>query len=342
MTTLIAHTQIDEMMQISGFLAQLDTEKVPGGLYTLGNTYTPELLNETVLMMFSDALAIVLSELDETKGLITKEELRNELLFRNKYTQPAEEYVQEILKSGTVNPVRNKIITAEEYSKAVSYNKEYAMGWSEKGDTLDTAEEALAKAVLNVENTLKSVSQQERRAKRKHRSRNEGHYNALNGGYTPPGPGGDPVANPESAPTGRNLVSINAEQTPTRQAWEVAKGLTADMLENYQSKHDGELPKKISFTLWSGSFVESEGTTIAQILYMLGIEPVWTPRGKVNDIRLIPAEELGRPRIDVVVQTSGQLRDLAASRLFLINRAIKMAADANDENNFCSQRTCRS
>ena len=324
----------DEMMQISGFLAQLDTEKVPGGLYTLGNTYTPELLNETVLMMFSDALAIVLSELDETKGLITKEELRNELLFRNKYTKPAEEYVQQILKSGTVNPVRNKIITAEEYRKAVFYNKEYAMGWSEKGDTLDPAEEAFAKAVLNVENTLKSVLSKKEELKESTEAEMKAIINALNGGYTPPGPGGDPVANPESAPTGRNLVSINAEQTPTRQAWEVAKRLTADMLENYQSKHGGELPKKISFTLWSGSFVESEGTTIAQILYMLGIEPVWTPRGKVNDIRLIPAEELGRPRIDVVVQTSGQLRDLAASRLFLINRAIKMAADANDENNF--------
>ena len=41
---------------------------------------------------------------------------------------------------------------------------------------------------------------------------------------------------------------------------------------------------------------------------------------------------MGRPRIDVVVQTSGQLRDLAASRLFLINRAVEMAAAAkNDE-----------
>lgn len=31
----------------------------------------------------------------------------------------------------------------------------------------------------------------------------------------------------------------------------------------------------------------------------------------VSDLRLIPSVELGRPRIDVVVQTSGQLRDLA-------------------------------
>ncbi|KAA4739173.1 cobaltochelatase subunit CobN, partial [Bacteroides fragilis] len=34
---------------------------------------------------------------------------------------------------------------------------------------------------------------------------------------------------------------------------------------------------------------------------------------------------------DVVVQTSGQLRDIAASRLFLINRAVEMAAAAKDD-----------
>ncbi len=53
--------------------------------------------------------------------------------------------------------------------------------------------------------------------------------------------------------------------------------------------------------------------------------------GRVSELRLIPAEELGRPRIDVVVQTSGQFRDLAASRLMLISRAVEMAAAAKDE-----------
>lgn len=64
---------------------------------------------------------------------------------------------------------------------------------------------------------------------------------------------------------------------------------------------------------------------------MLGVEPLRDPFGRVTDLRLIPSAELGRPRIDVVVQTSGQLRDLAASRLFLISRAVKMAADASDK-----------
>lgn len=44
---------------------------------------------------------------------------------------------------------------------------------------------------------------------------------------------------------------------------------------------------------------------------------------RVTDLRLIPSAELGRPRIDVVVQTSGQLRDVAASRLELLTKAVK-------------------
>ena len=64
---------------------------------------------------------------------------------------------------------------------------------------------------------------------------------------------------------------------------------------------------------------------------MLFRSPVRDAFGRVSDLKLIPSAELGRPRIDVVVQTSGQLRDLAASRLFLINRAVEMAAGAKDD-----------
>ena len=64
---------------------------------------------------------------------------------------------------------------------------------------------------------------------------------------------------------------------------------------------------------------------------MLGVEPVRDAYGRVSDLRLIPSEQLGRPRVDVIVQTSGQFRDLAASRLALISRAVEMAAAATDD-----------
>lgn len=151
--------------------------------------------------------------------------------------------------------------------------------------------------------------------------------NALQGGYTQPAPGGDPIANPNSLPTGRNMYAINAEATPTERAWEEGKKLANNTIELYKKKH-GKYPRKVSFTLWSSEFIQTEGASIAQALFLLGVEPIRDMFGRVNDIRLIPEDKLGRPRIDVVVQTSGQLRDLAASRLFLINRAVEMAAHA--------------
>lgn len=155
--------------------------------------------------------------------------------------------------------------------------------------------------------------------------------NALNGGYIAPSPGGDAVANPNTLPTGRNLFSVNAEATPSESAWDKGVLLAQKTLETYIERN-GELPRKVSYTFWSSEFIETEGATIAQALYMLGVAPVWDAFGRVGDLHLIPSSELGRPRIDVVVQTSGQFRDLAASRLALLNRAVAMAANAtNDE-----------
>ena len=155
--------------------------------------------------------------------------------------------------------------------------------------------------------------------------------NALNGGYTAPSPGGDLILNPNTLPTGRNLFAINAEETPTPDAWEKGIALAKNTIDEYRRKHRGEYPRKVSYTLWSGEFIQTGGATIAQVLYMLGVEPVRDRYGRVSDIKLIPSSALGRPRIDVVVQTSGQLRDLAASRLFLITRAVQMAAAADDD-----------
>ena len=102
--------------------------------------------------------------------------------------------------------------------------------------------------------------------------------------------------------------------------------LAKQTIETYKQRHNDSIPRKVSYTSGHPRFIETGGATIAQVLYMLGVEPVRDAFGRVSDLKLIPSAELGRPRIDVVVQTSGQLRDLAASRLFLVNRAVEMAA----------------
>lgn len=192
-------------------------------------------------------------------------------------------------------------------------------------------EKDLAFAVIEAERTIMNVAKYRKLLIQSPAMELKSILNAMNGGYTSPSPGGDPVTNPNTLPTGRNMYSINAETTPSEAAWEQGKQLAENTIALYQQHHHDSIPRKVSFTLWSSEFIETQGASIAQILYLLGVEPVRDFFGRISDIKLIPSKVLGRPRIDVVVQTSGQLRDLAASRLFLINRAVEMAAAAHDD-----------
>lgn len=193
------------------------------------------------------------------------------------------------------------------------------------------AEVEFALAVLEVERTIRNIGNYRTELSASPEKELASLINAMNGGYTAPSPGGDPIANPNTLPTGRNMYAINAEATPSESAWEKGVALAKSTIETYRQRHNDSIPRKVSYTLWSGEFIETGGATIAQVLYMLGVEPIRDAFGRVSDLRLIPSAELGRPRVDVIVQTSGQLRDIAASRLFLINRAVEMAAAATDD-----------
>ncbi|NIG56477.1 cobaltochelatase subunit CobN [Chitinophaga sp. Cy-1792] len=160
--------------------------------------------------------------------------------------------------------------------------------------------------------------------------------NALSGGYTSPSAGGDPLGSPGAIPTGRNLFSIDAEKTPGPQAWNVGVQLAKDLIQQYREQHSYAWPRKVAFTLWPGEFIRTEGAMLAEIFYLLGVAPVRDPQGRITDLELIPAAQLQRPRIDVVVQTAGQFRDLAASRLQLIDKALKLAARAGDNEQFAN------
>lgn len=193
-----------------------------------------------------------------------------------------------------------------------------------------TEEKLQALAIVEIERTIKNIVNYRDALENSPETEFRSMLNALNGGYITPSSGGDVVANPNAIPTGQNLYAVNAEATPSEAAWNKGISLVNATLQQYKKQH-GKYPRKVSYTFWSSEFIETEGATIAQVLYMLGIEPVRNAYGRVSDLQLIPSEELGRPRIDVVVQTSGQFRDLAASRLELITRAVEMASSANDD-----------
>ncbi|WP_241647967.1 cobaltochelatase subunit CobN [Methanoculleus taiwanensis] len=152
---------------------------------------------------------------------------------------------------------------------------------------------------------------------------------ALEARYIPPGPNGDPVRNPDALPTGRNLCTFDDRIIPTEAAWTVGRTLGDDLLAAHIASH-GTYPDKVAFLLWSIETSRHQGTMEAEILYLLGVKPVWNKYGRVDDVELIPSAELGRPRIDVLVVTSGSYRDMYAGKLLLIDRAVRLAAAADD------------
>jgi magnesium chelatase subunit H len=71
-------------------------------------------------------------------------------------------------------------------------------------------------------------------------------------------------------------------------------------------------------------------------MWMMGVRPVPDALGRVNKLELIPLAELGRPRIDVVINCSGVFRDLFINQMNLLDQGVKMAAEADEplEMNF--------
>jgi cobaltochelatase CobN len=75
----------------------------------------------------------------------------------------------------------------------------------------------------------------------------------------------------------------------------------------------------------------------------MGVRPIWSPYGSVKDVELINSSELNRPRIDVIVVPSGLCRDLFPSKLALLDKAVRLAAQANDTEypNYVKEHTER-
>jgi cobaltochelatase CobN len=149
---------------------------------------------------------------------------------------------------------------------------------------------------------------------------------ALNGHYLEPGPGPEPIRNPASVPTGRNLYSLNPEEIPNRAAWEVGCRLVDDLL---RTRH----PRKIAVDLNGMETMRDFGVMEAQILYLLGVRPIWNRSNLVVDVELIPAEELKRPRVDVFIAMGGMYKENFPSRVALLDKAVRLAASAQEEDN---------
>ena len=336
----------EEISRIDNFAEELTNEKITGELYTMGEAYEPGRIRSSVFAMASDPIAYAMLALDRQRGRAEAGLEENSRVFNRDYLEPAKDIVRRVLDNPSIADdafiCRLAEVSADELSEARKtverLDRPRSMMEMMTGSAGARSEpqitdeyEAFARTLNQLATAVENINNYSEALRESPEEEFRSLLNAMDGGYTAPSPGGDPIVNPNTLPTGRNLYAVNAEATPSEKAWEEGKKLAEKTIEMYRRNHNDSIPRKVSYTLWSGEFIETEGATIAQVLYMLGVEPVRDAFGRVTDLRLIPSEELGRPRIDVVVQTSGQLRDIAASRLFLISRAVEMAAAARDD-----------
>jgi len=160
---------------------------------------------------------------------------------------------------------------------------------------------------------------------------------ALDGGFIPAGPSGSPLRGLINVlPTGRNFYSVDPKAVPSRLAYDTGQAMADSLIERYRTD-TGDYPRSVGLSVWGTSAMRTAGDDIAEVLALIGILPVWDEASRrVTDLTVIPAADLGRPRIDVTVRISGFFRDAFPHVVTMLDDAVRMVADLDepDEINY--------
>jgi len=154
---------------------------------------------------------------------------------------------------------------------------------------------------------------------------------ALGGRYIQPVPGGDLIRSADVLPTGRNIHAFDPFRMPTQFAMNEGAKQAQKLLDAHK-----DLPRSVAMVLWGSDNIKSDGGPIAQAMVLMGARPRFDNYGRLAGADLVPLEDLGRPRIDVVMTLSGIFRDLLPLQTRMLAEAAWKAAMADEplEMNF--------
>ena len=152
---------------------------------------------------------------------------------------------------------------------------------------------------------------------------------ALDAGFIGPAPGGDVVRTPDVLPTGRNIHGFDPFRIPSAFAMQDGARQAERLLSRYREE-TGSLPTSVALVLWGTDNLKTEGGTIAQGLALMGAAPRFDSYGRLCGAKLLPLEEIGRPRVDVVMTLSGIFRDLLPLQTKILAEAALLAAQADE------------
>ena len=164
---------------------------------------------------------------------------------------------------------------------------------------------------------------------------------AADGAYVEPGPSGVVTRGRDDViPTGRNFYTLDPDTVPTKAAWVIGQRLGDAVIEKYLAD-EGRYPESFGIYWMCNDLLWGGGEGMCQMLYLMGVKPLWNANGKVMAFEVIPLEQLGRPRIDVSVKLSGILRDNFQGRIDLLDRAILAVAQLDEpaEMNYVRKHT---
>ena len=153
----------------------------------------------------------------------------------------------------------------------------------------------------------------------------------LNGQSVPPGPSGAPTRGRlDTLPTGRNFFSLDNRSVPSPAAWALGQ-LSAQSLLERHLQEEGDYPQQLGLSVWGTATMRTGGDDIAQAFALMGIKPVWAPGSqRVVDFEIIPAMQLGRPRVDVTLRVSGFFRDAFPNVMKLYDAAVLALIDYDE------------
>ena len=152
----------------------------------------------------------------------------------------------------------------------------------------------------------------------------------LRGEFIEQGDGGDVIRSPEILPSGRNLTQFDPTRVPTPAACERGEEIAHNTLKAYRRKKNGDWPESTGMVLWGFETTKTGGETIGQILCYLGLrvnrgKGTWAPH-----LEPIPLQELGRPRIDCLVNICGFFRDMFPNIMEFLDQAFDLVANLDE------------
>lgn len=322
------------MLEIDGYLCEIKDAQIKDGLHTLGQPPTSEQMVGLLCALTrldNGAIPSLRRALAEALGYDYYALLADPAAAVNGSTPPA-------LSDINDTPLRNAgdVIEALEALCRQAYQRLCDNAF-DAGSIPDVVTDALGHADARAVSVLSYAGQHIYPALQRTTDEIDNLLRGLEGRFVPPGPSGAPTRGMVNVlPTGRNFYSVDPRALPSPTAWDVGRALGDVLLQKYLDE-EGGYPEMVGVVVWGTSAMRTHGDDIAQILYLLGVKPVWQAESRrVSGLEVMPLAELGRPRIDVTVRISGFFRDAFPNLIYLIDQAVALAAaqDESPDDNF--------